>query len=886
MTKRRITLTTSQSTGAGALPDKVAEPVATPLPGVDLGDRFDSTSPPQLPRTGRQRAVSPLFAPDNVYVTRVDSIAQNVPRWGQLPAVTDIKGSVTFAQLDEMADKIAAFLLKTTKGLDRRMVAVYTSRNMASFFAISLACRRAGLSYTNFVNTLSASQLTDQLLDHPYRILFVDSAKAKVLSGHRAELKEKNIIIVDLSAADNVPGSLAQIVKITPRPRAAMPGEDEHRYEGPVFYTSGSVKEPKRIPVKPGKTTGIEANKYFNVGTDDIHLLVGRLYHGAALSWSQGHLKRGAHIVLHNHHGFRFYPKQILRDIEKFKVTTLWVCPAWLNQLVDVLEEEPALFDLSSLRGIYIGTAPFTQLLKERAIAVFGPIFWDNYATTETGSISILKPDEMLAHPGTVGRPLSNVEVQILGDDHLPLPVGQIGRIFVKSPMTNDDFFETGDEGFFDADGFLSVVGRRVERIYLEGKTIYARPLEAFVSTFPGIRESHAVWREQYPGRLVLVVLKNRGAVVNDDEIIKHVKNKYGLSDQSSVEIVYLNTLPRKPYKVDHRKLVEIIIHDEQIRSLETNNVPSFACLLPSFLAGDNFEPRVLVDFLKIVPGLSYLWPMLASPANKLTLEQHTLRVLHQFETYFTNEPLPQGMTRAIMRLILAVHDLGKPIAVAERNLTKEHTETSLLIQRTFRQLDIDPKVAQLATTLVSFVFGHFIRGVRLIKRMDLAIKKEKSELITDFEKLIQREYELTDQDSSRVISDIRSNGASPFFVDYLKSKVIKKVRENAASLQIAAKDFFDLLVIYHKVDASTYTSHANRLYGNGEEGRLDDLFVIDDEQNTISYAEPMSAFVDEIKEELALSPNPVNDDTVAALSADMASLGGGAMPLFSALRK
>ncbi|MEO0388011.1 MAG: AMP-binding protein, partial [Pseudomonadota bacterium] len=110
--------------------------------------------------------------------------------------------------------------------------------------------------------------------------------------------------------------------------------------------------------------------------------------------------------------------------------------------------------------------------------------------------------------PGTVGRPLPGVEIQITEDD-TPLPVGTVGQIEVRGPnvfqgywqmpektaaeLRETGFFKTGDLGLIDAQGYLSIVGRSKDLIISGGYNIYPKEVELVLDAEPGVLESAVI---------------------------------------------------------------------------------------------------------------------------------------------------------------------------------------------------------------------------------------------------------------------------------------------------------------------------------------------------------------------------------------------------------
>src|SRR5207245_7672055 len=138
-------------------------------------------------------------------------------------------------------------------------------------------------------------------------------------------------------------------------------------------------------------------------------------------------------------------------------------------------------FDLSSLRLLGGGTAAMTaaqvggitERFRCRRMVIL-------YGSTEAGPVSVLRPRDVARRPETVGRPYLDGDVRLVDEAGSEVPAGAVGEIAVRSEFTmrgywrnpeetartiRDGWVLTGDLGVFDAEGFLSIVGRRKEGI-------------------------------------------------------------------------------------------------------------------------------------------------------------------------------------------------------------------------------------------------------------------------------------------------------------------------------------------------------------------------------------------------------------------------------------
>ena len=161
-------------------------------------------------------------------------------------------------------------------------------------------------------------------------------------------------------------------------------------------------------------------------------------------------------------------------------------------------------FDLESIRYIIVGGGPITPDLAREARARFGAALATRYSCTEAGiglGTAFDDPEEDAVL--SVGRPHAAVDLAVLDEDDRPVPVGEVGRVCLRSPavmsgywrdpdatreaFTHSGHVRTGDLGWVDDQGRLRLVGRSKEMYVRGGYNVYPVEVEAVLSTHPDV---------------------------------------------------------------------------------------------------------------------------------------------------------------------------------------------------------------------------------------------------------------------------------------------------------------------------------------------------------------------------------------------------------------
>ncbi|MEB2318610.1 MAG: acyl-CoA synthetase [Pseudomonadota bacterium] len=278
-----------------------------------------------------------------------------------------------------------------------------------------------------------------------------------------------------------------------------------------IIYTSGTTGRPKGVRRPQASPSQAEVHArmrsithgavdYLDRPGDITTAIVGPIYHSAPNAHANYMYRLGANMVIMP----RFDPIELLRLVERHRITHLTMVPIMFNRLLRLSDAERARYDLSSLRFVAHAAAPCSPAVKRAMIEWWGPIINEYYGSTEIGNLTYCNSREWLAHPGTVGRPMMpETEIRILAADGKRLSTGEIGEVaarvhgFGDFTYHGDDekrrkadrsgLIASGDVGYFDEDGFLYLCDRANDMIISGGVNIYPAEIEAQLHAMPGI---------------------------------------------------------------------------------------------------------------------------------------------------------------------------------------------------------------------------------------------------------------------------------------------------------------------------------------------------------------------------------------------------------------
>jgi len=410
---------------------------------------------------------------------------------------------LTYRELDESANRLARRLQNLGVKPDT-LVGVAMGRSETLVVSL-LGILKAGGAYVPLDPTYPPDRLSLVIEDSQMPVLLTTAASRAHLPPAAAGLT-----ILDAEDTDLERESAKAVVS------QATPTNFAY-----VIYTSGSTGKPKGVMVENRNVVNFFTGMDRAIGcAPGVWLAITSVSFDISVLELLWTLTRGCTVVVHGDEG----SANIADEITRYRVTHLQMTPS----LARMLTLDPRAYSaLGSLKQMLLGGEAVPAALIHHLRQVFKGEIHNMYGPTETTIWSTTCRVEDRDTSVSIGRPIANTQIYILDPDFNPVPVGEIGELFISGDglargywrrpeltaerfmtipgLGPDRIYRTGDLARFLPDGNIHFLGRADYQIKLRGHRIEPGEIESVLEKFPGVRQAAVVLREDREGDKRLV---------------------------------------------------------------------------------------------------------------------------------------------------------------------------------------------------------------------------------------------------------------------------------------------------------------------------------------------------------------------------------------------
>jgi len=515
------------------------------VPGATLTERDLALNGPVVPETW-------LGAPALSYPNRPGNVLEVLDRavrqWPQAPAFVDVDGTrLSYAEFAERVAGAAETL--HARGVAAGDAVAVACRNRVDLAVAIFACAYRGAVLVGLNTRLAPAQWAYMLRHSGVRLALAEEALRAPLAA-----------AVD---AAELPSGLGEDLAVLrarrPWSMPVAPPAESSTYA--VVYTSGTTGRPKasRVVHRCSVHSAMSYQKVLRLEPAERTAVFFPLYYISAM---HAHvlpaMLAGATCVLVD----TTSPRRYLELLAEHEVSWAYAVPSWWT----LCARDPRLSraELPALRRVAAGgapmPAPLVDLLRRR---LPGVALLDIYGLSETHSpATMLLDEDFAARPGSVGRALPCMEIEIRDPGGAVVPAGQAGEVWLRGSLVTTGYagdprasaesivagwFRTGDVGRVDDEGYLYILDRVKDMINRGGNKVFSAEVEAVLRVHPDVDDVAVVAvPDRLAGEAVAAVVVRRSAALTESGVRAWVREQ--MADYAAPSrVLFVDALPRNP---------------------------------------------------------------------------------------------------------------------------------------------------------------------------------------------------------------------------------------------------------------------------------------------------------------------------------------------------
>lgn len=479
-------------------------------------------------------------------------------------AYTNMGVSLTYSQVDKMAQSFAAFLqneLKLKKG-DRIAIQM---PNLLQFPVAVFGAFKAGLIVVNTNPLYTAKEMQHQFKDSGAKAIIILANYGHLLEQIIDQTDIQSVIVTEIADLFPFPKNLIvnSVVKFVKKMVPSF-----HLPQAYTFNQALSLGQNLKLNSVPIAQTDIAFLQYTGgtTGVSKGAVLTHKNILGNMLqivAWMGPKLKKGDEIVitaLPMYHIFSLTvnclalmwygsqnilitnPRDIkafIKDLKKYPFTVITGVNTLFNALMN--HEDFKTIDFSKVKISVAGAMALQRSVCERWQDLTNSLLVEGYGLTESSPVVCVNPITGGDKIGTIGLPVPSTDIKLIDDDGNEVAMGTQGELCCKGPqvmqgywqrpdetikvLTDDGWLKTGDIAQVDGDGFFKIVDRKKDMILVSGFNVYPNEVEDAISSHPGVLEVAAIGvPDEHSGETVKAFVVKKDPALTEKDVINHAK--------------------------------------------------------------------------------------------------------------------------------------------------------------------------------------------------------------------------------------------------------------------------------------------------------------------------------------------------------------------------
>lgn len=466
----------------------------------------------------------------------------NAAKYPNKLALKDARRQLTFKELNQRTNKLANGFLKS--GLKKGDKVAVLSNNSLEFMEIYVAAAKGGFIIVPLNFRLHQDDISFIIRNSESKVLLVESRFREATEEIWENAKELGFENIDRVLIADEPvedwNFFENIVEMGENIYPSIKTKPEDTWV--ILYTSGTTGRPKGVIRSHRSYTAffLVNEAEFSYNPQDYGMILMPLSHVNSTFYSFVFTYIGAPVYIHIE--YNFDPEEVLRIIHREKITFTSMIPTHYNLILSLPEEIKENYDLSSVRALLTSSAPATKQMKLDVMNLFNQAqLFEAYGSTEAGLVTLLRPEDQMNKLGSIGKECIGSDIiKLLDEDGNPVPVGEIGELYSRSPQLFDEyyklpektkqsfkgeFFSAGDMGKKDEDGFYYLVDRKANMIITGGEHVYPSTVEKIIVSHPAVIECAVIGLQDHKwGECVTAICVLHKGVASSDGLTKEIR--------------------------------------------------------------------------------------------------------------------------------------------------------------------------------------------------------------------------------------------------------------------------------------------------------------------------------------------------------------------------